>query len=91
MRTALDHAASAAAAPIATGAEVAWALRRVGCEARLDGPEHIIILRDGVAVARLPLNATVHAATMRALLRTFALSPEQLAAYIADPSGVRKV
>ena len=65
-----------------SGAEIACALRGAGCDVRLAGPEHVSLFRDGVEVARLPLGATIGAATLRALLRS--LSAEELSEYLLN-------
>lgn len=72
------------AAGAVTGAELARALRRAGCDTRLAGPENVSLFRDGVEVARLPLGVPVRAATLRALLRTLAVSAEELAEYLLN-------
>ncbi|HEX8796060.1 MAG TPA: hypothetical protein VF765_34155 [Polyangiaceae bacterium] len=69
-----------------TGAEIARALQYAGFEARLADPEHVSLFRDGVEVARLHLRATIRAATLRALLRSFGITGEKLAEYLARPA-----
>ena len=86
VRTALDAGEDWENAPSVSGAELARALGRVGCDVRLSGPEHVSLFRDGVEVARLALNASVRAATLRAVLRSFGISVEELAAHLTDPT-----
>ncbi len=91
VRAALPTVAAWGAEPPASPAEIAWALRRVGCEARLDGPEHVVLIRRGVAMARLPLQGRVRAGTLRAILKSFGVTREQLAEYLTDPGGEKDV
>lgn len=81
-REAQCHGRSHSATP--TGAVIARALRRAGCQTRLDGPEHAAILLDGVRVTRLSLHETVRPQTLRAILRTLGVAPEQFAALLED-------
>jgi hypothetical protein len=70
--------------PRASAADVARALGFAGFKARLGGPGHIALLRDDIEVAWIPIHDEVHPATLNAILRTIGVSPEQLAAYLAE-------
>jgi hypothetical protein len=84
VRVAIERHEAWRAPLAATGKEVALALRRAGFEARLDGPDHVILGRDGVAVAWLPVDGPIRAPTLRVLLRTIGVTPEELSRYLAD-------
>jgi hypothetical protein len=68
--------------PCASGSEIAWALRRVGLEARIGGPDHAVLMRGHTPIAAIPLQETVHPAILRALLATLGITPEELAEYL---------
>jgi hypothetical protein len=89
---ALDSSSMRAAAirwwpdvPCASGGEIAWALRHVGLEARIGGPDHVVLMRGHAPVATVPLRHVMHPAIVRALLSTLGITPEQLTEYMADP------
>lgn len=82
---------SPGALPAATGAAVASALARAGCEARLDGPEHAAIFRDGIRVTRVELHEIVPQPKLRAILRTFGVSPGQLHELLRAQAAARSL
>jgi hypothetical protein len=71
--------------PCASGLEIAWALRRVGLQAHLAGPDYIVLVQGQNEVGTVPLHDTVHPAILRALLHTLGVTPEELTAYLAEP------
>jgi hypothetical protein len=69
--------------PPASGAEVCWALRRHGLQARLDGPDWMWLERDGVPVVRVPLVDRLRPGLLRVILTAVDLTPEVFAEYLA--------
>jgi hypothetical protein len=74
-----------ASLPRVTAGELAWALRRAGFEPRLDGPEHIAMVKDRVILVRVPIHQSgemLHPALIAAVLRTLRVTPAQLSEYL---------
>lgn len=80
-----ESRARGASARGVSGGELAWALRRIGLHARLGGPDHVVLMRGRSALAIVPLQDELHPATVRSLLRTLGITPEQLDALLAQP------
>ena len=71
--------------PELSGGEFAWALRRAGFDARLDGPEHVILTRQHDALARIPLRERLHPGLVNTILATVGVSPALLLEYLVCP------
>lgn len=64
--------------PCVSAGELAWALRRIGLDARLEGPDHVVLMRGRSALAIVPLHERLHPATTRSILRALGISPHEL-------------
>lgn len=71
--------------PRVSGIELAWALRRIGLDAHLGGPDHMVLMRGREALAIVPLKDELHPAYVRSLLQTLGVTLEQLGEFLARP------
>jgi hypothetical protein len=71
--------------PCASGSQIVSALRRIGLDARVGGPDHAILIQGHTSLAIVPLTDPVHPAVLLALLNTLGITPEQLAELLTKP------
>jgi hypothetical protein len=76
-----------AVVPPASCREVVKVLYRAGFEARLDGPDHIIIERAHIPLVRVPLVERLRPALLVAILRTVGLTAAEFTANLGELGG----
>ena len=70
--------------PPASGDECARALRRAGFEVEPGSPDHLLVKRDGVDLAQLPLVARLRPELLVAILRALGITPAAFTALLDD-------
>lgn len=68
--------------PTVTGAMCARALQRAGFDVRLDGPDHMTVCREGIALIRIPLLDELRRELVVGIAKTAGLTAEEFIRYL---------